>query len=447
MHLAIIVSVAEGAHLLGPVDIENSNLLLDPAPRNSEILSELQTILDSGAFRSSLRAKEFLSYVVHEALKGHREALKERSIGVNLYHRPATYITGDDPVVRVKAAEVRRRLVRYYEENQGSIIRIELPVGSYLPLFRVPDKPAPSPGMPPTIPPVAAPQPHVAKPDAHPHRVSNSRLAFLYVLVVAVVAAAFVVFRPVSFTRKFWGPLLANNHAVLVCVASPVSYALSSDVLKRVNPLPTGSGNAELTMNTTPILLDPQMTVKGSEITPMVDYYVNKDDAYVISGLSRIFTRLGQDHELRIGKDLTFADLRNSPAVLVGAYNNPWTLKLSADLPYVFRESAGLPLIQETTNPTHVFRPEANGRFGTRDFAIIARLLTSKTGQPLVIIAGTGMVGTEAAGRIIYDDAALKTVLGTAPKDWTRKNLELVLETDQVDGSSSQPHIVALKTW
>ena len=57
------------------------------------------------------------------------------------------------------------------------------------------------------------------------------------------------------------------------------------------------------------------------------------------------------------------------------------------------------------------------------------------------------MVGTEAAGRIIYDDATLKTVLAGAPKDWSKKNLELVLETDQVDGSSSQPRVVAIKTW
>jgi hypothetical protein len=432
-----------------PMRMKESRILpdLDAASRSSEILSELQTVLDSDAFRSSLRAREFLSYVVHEALEGDREGLKERSIGVNLYHRPATYITGDDPVVRVKAAEVRRRLSKHYAENQTSILQIELPVGSYVPLFRVPHASAPAPDSSSEITHEPGTPLQTERRGTRTTRISKAWLASIPMAVVAVAAVALVFFRPVSTARTFWGPLLSSHHVVLICVASPVSYALSSETIKRVGAPPQAIGNSELGMNTTPVKLAPDTTVKGSEITPMVDYFVNKDDAYVISGLSRIFTQLGQDDELRIGKDLTFADLRSSPAVLVGAFNNPWTLKMGADLPYAFNDNAGLPLIQEKANPAHAFRPEAQGRLGTHDFAIIARLLTSKTGQPLVIIAGTGMSGTEAAGRILYDDATLKTLLARAPKDWSRKNLEFVLETDLVDGSSSQPHVVASKSW
>lgn len=422
-----------------------------PASRTGEILSELQNVLDSNAFRTSLRAREFLSYVVHEALEGNSEALKERSIGVNLYHRPATYFTGEDPVVRVKAAEVRRRLSKHYAESETSNVRIELPVGSYVPQFRIPDLPAAVvPSLPDATPgsvveiPAQAP---TELPPVNRRPLSRASLQLLFFLVVVIAALAFALLRPVSLSRSFWGPLLSSNRPILVCVPAPVSYALSSEVMKRMSAPALANDDSELVMNTKPIQLDPEANVKGKEITPLVDYYVNKDDAYVISGLSKIFTKLGQDDELRIGKDLTFADLRSSPAVLVGAYNNPWTLKVSADLPYEFREIAGLPLIQEKANPSQIFRPESDGRLGTRDFAIVARLLSSKTGQPLVIIAGTGMVGTEAAGRMLCDEAALKAALSKAPKDWNKKNLELVLETDQVDGSSSQPHVVRLKSW
>ncbi len=435
--------------MLQSAEAERSNILRNPASRSSDILSELQTVLDSNAFRTSQRAREFLSYVVHEALDGDSEALKERSIGVNLYHRPATYVTGDDPVVRVKAAEVRRRLAKYYAECEPSWLRFELPVGSYVPLFHVPDIPSE------TISPVAVTPLHGNdKPPTAPEipvsrarRFSNLQLALLLLSALTALAVAFAILRPVSSTRAFWGPLLRPNRPVLVCVPSPVSYALSSEVLKRMGAPALGTDDSELVMNTTPIELDPETSVKGKEITPLIDYYVNKDDAYVIAGLSRVFTKLGQDDELRIGKDLTFTDLRSSPAVLVGAFNNPWTLKMSADLPYSFRESDGLPLIQEKANAAHIWRPEPKGRLGSRDFAIVARLLTSKTGQPLVIIAGTGMVGTEAAGRMLCDEAMLKAALAGAPRDWQQKNLELVLGTDQVDGASAQPHVVALKSW
>ena len=102
----------------------------------SAILQELDNILASPPFRNSSRSKQFLSFVVQHRLDGHDELLKERSIGADLFHRPADYATGDDPVVRVQAGEVRRRLEQYYHEfSKASDIRIDLPIGTYVPEF------------------------------------------------------------------------------------------------------------------------------------------------------------------------------------------------------------------------------------------------------------------------------------------------------------------------
>ena len=102
----------------------------------SAILQELDNILASPPFRNSSRSKQFLSYVVQHRLEGHDELLKERSIGADLFHRPADYATGDDPVVRVQAGEVRRRLEQYYHEfSKASDVRIDLPLGTYVPEF------------------------------------------------------------------------------------------------------------------------------------------------------------------------------------------------------------------------------------------------------------------------------------------------------------------------
>ena len=98
---------------------------------NAAILDQLRRILDSHAFSNSPRSKDFLSYVVEHGLKGDIELLKERSIGLNLFHRSPTYITSDDPIVRVKAGEVRRRLAQYYAEGDHALeVQIEIPVGS-----------------------------------------------------------------------------------------------------------------------------------------------------------------------------------------------------------------------------------------------------------------------------------------------------------------------------
>src|SRR5580693_1393157 len=102
----------------------------------SAILQTLDNILASPPFRNSSRSKQFLSYVVQHRLEGHDELLKERSIGADLFHRPADYATGDDPVVRVQAGEVRRRLEQYYREfSKACEVRIDLPIGTYVPEF------------------------------------------------------------------------------------------------------------------------------------------------------------------------------------------------------------------------------------------------------------------------------------------------------------------------
>ena len=98
------------------------------------ILDQLAKIQNSRSFGNSARAKEFFSYVVKQAVDGHTENLKERAIGVNLFDRAPSYMTGEDPIVRVNAAEVRKRLSVYYaEEEPTPEVRIEIPVGSYIP--------------------------------------------------------------------------------------------------------------------------------------------------------------------------------------------------------------------------------------------------------------------------------------------------------------------------
>src|SRR5579859_7062078 len=92
-----------------------------------ESREELTRILNSQEFRSSNRSKEFLKYVVENTLAGHGDTLKERTIGIDVYGRPASYDPSDDATVRVKAGEVRKRLDRYYaSEGRSERLRIEL---------------------------------------------------------------------------------------------------------------------------------------------------------------------------------------------------------------------------------------------------------------------------------------------------------------------------------
>jgi eukaryotic-like serine/threonine-protein kinase len=106
------------------------------AEQVQSVRSALQAMMASEAFAGSKRCQDFLRLVVNHALAGDVEELRERMIGVEMFHRPADYDTSNDAVVRVRATEVRKRLAQYYREAKvAPLVRIELPPGSYVPEF------------------------------------------------------------------------------------------------------------------------------------------------------------------------------------------------------------------------------------------------------------------------------------------------------------------------
>ena len=113
--------------------------------QTAQVRQHLRDILASPAFVGSKRAQEFLHLVVEHALADRTDSLKERMIGAEMFGRPVDYDTANDAVVRVKATEVRRRLAQFYQDfGRTPTLRIDLPVGSYVPKFVWPPGSTPS---------------------------------------------------------------------------------------------------------------------------------------------------------------------------------------------------------------------------------------------------------------------------------------------------------------
>jgi TolB-like protein len=117
-----------------------------PIPGPQEVRAELGRVLSSQAFEQAGRASQFLRFVVEEALAGRSERLKGYAIAVAVFDRPDDFDAQADPVVRVEAGRLRRRLMEYYlAEGHHDTIRIELPRGGYVPRFRYAAPPATDP--------------------------------------------------------------------------------------------------------------------------------------------------------------------------------------------------------------------------------------------------------------------------------------------------------------
>ncbi len=229
----------------------------------------------------------------------------------------------------------------------------------------------------------------------------------------------------------------------MICIPSPVGYEFTSEVYRKAGQ----ADQNHVDRDNTPLELPPETSLKWKDVVSVPDFFVNKDDTYVAADLAGLFATIHKSSTVRIGRDFTYEDLRNSPAVLIGAYNNSLALRMISDLPIVFREKDGLQWIEDRGNPNRVWLAGVDGRRGSKDFAIVARLLNSKTGQFMVLVGGIGMVGTEAAGRFVSRQGDMDAALRTAPSGWQKKNMELVLETDVIDGSPASPRVVAVTAW
>jgi len=106
-----------------------------PDPTDAEIREHLQVILASDQFASSRRASELLQHLVERTLAGDAASLKERLLGVEIFHRRSDYNTGTDAIVRVTANDVRRRLNQFYSTHPDQSLLLSLPLGSYVPDF------------------------------------------------------------------------------------------------------------------------------------------------------------------------------------------------------------------------------------------------------------------------------------------------------------------------
>src|SRR6266571_130746 len=105
----------------------------------------LEKAIASSPFATADRLRRFLRYIIEKSLAGEADVLKEYPIGVEVYGRKPDFDPRVDAIVRVEASRLRGKLREYYEAaGREDPIRIELPKGTYVPLFIQPAESAES---------------------------------------------------------------------------------------------------------------------------------------------------------------------------------------------------------------------------------------------------------------------------------------------------------------
>src|SRR5215813_510584 len=390
-------------------------------------LAQLARILESPQFRSSKRCSLFLRYVVEQASENHLDRLKERTLGIEVFERDPQYDTNQDPVVRTAAGEVRKRLAQYYlEPGHEEEIRISLPAGSYVPEVQ--------------------PQAKI-KAEAAPRFAFRPKHYGIAAAGVAIVITAILLSLRLRQTDldRFWAPVIEPQETVLVCIGQPETYNFNS---KAQGELDKWFENAPEKQNPPPEL----STLSLADVVPMWDRYVALADAQAFSQVAELIAQKGKKAQLRGVRSVSLADLSSRPCVLIGAFNNEWTMSLAGELRFYFDidHQIKAEIVRDRQDPGQTEWKVVNSWPHWRipaDYAIVSRVFNPTTGQAVVIAAGITQYGTHAAGEFITNEAYFSEALSQAPRGWYRKNIQVVLSTKVVSGAHGPPKVLAVHFW
>jgi hypothetical protein len=402
----------------------------------AQVMEQLEHLVAHVSFLNSKRYPKLLRFVVEQSLAGNDDRLKERWLGMEVFERAPDYDTNQDPVVRLSAGEVRKRLALYYQqpEHRDELV-IGLHPGSYVPYFQ----PASASDAPAEA---AASDVDDAVEDAvNGVRIHKGLLwgAVGLAFAVALTLCWRIVEDP---ARIFWEPLVSSPNRVTLCAGAPNSFLAAHGIA-------SAPGDGTLQMR-----LANGANAQQNTVGEMMSRAGKVSLAHV-SALIHIGALLETHHKaFRVQLDLeaAFPGLREGPVVLIGAGDNVWTMRLTAPLRYGFayNEQERTYWIADRKNPAeHNWSIAMDQPYSSlsKDYAVIARYHDATIDQPVVIVAGLSSEGTEAASEFLERSESLRTLLHDAPRAAEKVNLEAVIETQIIDGHAGPSHVVAIEYW
>lgn len=441
---------------------------IEVEPEQDQIDRALEDVLAGSVFRSSRQCQALLRYIVEHSKAHREEMLRERVIGANVFGRAPDYDTGNDPVVRSRAAELRKRLAQHYMRTGApeGAIRIEIPTGSYRAVFEMQALPEIAATLPELVlesaPPVnvfpsevsadheyrtsllnesSEPLSSGEGSQALGHRPKWRRwIAGAAVAIVLVLAAGLFGTREMRVAHQrpsdaFWAPVMEAQHPVLIIMGANRVYRINNDFMDRYRAEHHENTNEESFID-----LKKGEAIDESELrkTELIGF----GDVAAAARVAAMLTRFSKRYDLRYGGDIAVTDFRSSPAFLIGGFSNIWTREVMRQLRF---QLEGYDHIVDKENTARSWRRKTDpGTFAGDDYVVISRLVRPETGNFILAIGGIDTYSNQAATDFLNDPDRLDALLKVLPDGWEQKNMQIVLHTDVV---KDVPTAVSVEAW
>jgi hypothetical protein len=450
------------------VEVEQPN-----PPSEQEAYAELESILRSDSFQRSERLQRFLRFICEMTLKGEGARINEYLIGSEVFQRGDRYSPSEDSIVRRQALTLRQKLQEYYaDESKEHTVRIELPVGRYVPVFRRLDPPKPA-----AVDDLSVSEGYQALENGRRPSVGSWKsdpresawngkwkAAAAIVVFAAGLGAGAVLFRrapqealPIGpAVREIWSAWLAPKSTATVCFSSP----LTAVVKHFETQLP-------------PETLPKRFLAKGEVdrefrrafrlgengfiyYTPAVNQ-TKTGEAIAGVHVSSLLATAGVTVRSGQARFLNWDEIRTDNYVLLGHNEaNRWLEPLLNEYPFRLvattdaRQRGILNTKPGPSEPTEYrisYSHERNDR--DTEYALISVLPGIASNRQLILINGLNAQATQAAAEFLTSEASAAELLGrlkrAAPGHRGVWHFQAVLRTEVFDKVPSRVEIVTVR--
>lgn len=388
-----------------------------------EIMRVVERILNSKHFSQAPKKRKFIQLICDYHLAGRANEINEHLIGLEVYERNDRYSPAEDPVVRVAAHDVRKRLEQYYlHEGKGDDIRLEIPVGSYEPVFKLASD----------IPVEIGAHPAGADIQDRSAQVENAGRGGRLAWAIGLLAAVAVILFAISEWRKnqaagltaeqeiyepVWGPFFKSQDPTVQVLSNPPVYVL----LNKADPVVLRKNSIEMPRESSKELSD--LLKQGSQnepeyLAPPKLYlspvsYTGIGEAIGAHLITSLFRSRSLGLTLKQSRNLTGEDLKDRNLIMLGGrWSNAWAGKLPVKEDFYFTPHVSIANTSPQPGEELEYQTKFDERTGqiVEDYALITVKPSAQSKNTIMALEGLRGVGTGAAAELITNKIHLAEI-------------------------------------
>ena len=425
-----------------------------------------QRIIASPRFSKSERLSSFLILVCRLTLEGQSHKINEQYIGIAVFGRKADYDTAVDGIVRTHASRLRQRLEQYFEEDgQHETLRVEIPPGSYVPIFSPcktidPAKTAFTDSGPAVIV-TLSPEPAIesineTSTERSSRRRANQirRMSILVAFAWLALSIGYLATHPrlatdiragwIGSHHPLWSKIFTATRDTSV-VAGDMALVNFENQTERSVMLGEYTRDTYVTQYMNQFALE---SFSPSSV-PFLTKTMTVVDSQFIERLLR-FPGINLDRtRFTSARDIQLPNLQSGNIVLLGNFRfNPWVQAFEPKMNFYFADSRS-----ELTSSVLMNRsPRSNEQasYSSTDvdhvhteYSVIAFQPNLNGSGNALLLEGQSQISTEAAEKFVQNDVDLIPFLNTIRRRDGIPHFELLLKVKGMSGNSASYEILA----